>query len=72
VPKPVFIRARMIATGSEFDTTPDSIWIRKGLAVRVKPRLYPPSSRCRAPKHRPRGFMLTAPSAVDPNNTKEG
>lgn len=67
----MFIRARLLSNGAEFDTTSDSIWIRKGWAVRVKPKLYPPSPRARRTKYKPRALKLTAPSAVDPNNEKE-
>lgn len=69
--RPMFIRARMVDSGHEFDTTADSIWIRRGLAVRVKPKMYPPSPDPRPAKPRVRLSDLTATSAVDPNQ-KEG
>lgn len=47
----MFVRVKSPGTGHEFDVPEDSILLRRGLVVRVKPGRYPLSRYRRRPKH---------------------
>lgn len=69
MPRPLFIRARMLDSGHEFDTPEDSVWIKRGLAKRVKPNLYPPHADPIPPKYRNRELKPAATSAAESEST---
>lgn len=64
-----FIRVRDPLTRHEFDVYEDHPWVTSGAVQHVKPKLYPPSARPRAPKHH---IFPGRPVADQPKSSGEG
>lgn len=67
---PVFVRVRDKDTRHEFDIPESSPLLTRGLVERVKPRLYPPHHRPRAPKHHLN--FPSHPAGDQPKSSGEG